>query len=271
MIRIGEIPYANCIPLFYALRKLTSEMDVTYLQGEPAELNRKLFEGQIDLAPSSSLEYGLHPDRYLLIPNISISAREKIESVLLLSRYPIENLAGKTILLSSASASSNALIRILLAKHYKITCRYLLSTAGSGEGSARPDAEIMIGDIALKTFLSKEKKGFLYDLGVLWHQFTGLPFVFALWIVRKAAVERNFREIEFLMKRLSESKEYVRTHLEEIAKVSPSAGLHPEDLLRYWDGISYELDGEEIRGLTLYYRYAEELGLLPKKPLLKFL
>ena len=72
MIRIGEITYANSVPIFAALRKMGLADPYEFIPGEPAELNRMLYAGEIDLAPCSSFEYGLHPTEYFLIPDLSI-------------------------------------------------------------------------------------------------------------------------------------------------------------------------------------------------------
>jgi chorismate dehydratase len=271
MIRIGEITYANCLPIFAALRKLAPRSDYTYVQGEPTTLNRFLFEGQIDLAPSSSFEYGLHPDQYLLIPNLSISSGQEIQSVLLFSRVPIEGLQGKRVLFSPASASSNALIQILLEKRYGLKPVY--GFAG-GEGSRIPegwDARIAIGNPALRAYLSTMEDVQVYDLSVLWREYTGLPFVFALWLVRREAAEKQEQDVRRLAAWLQEANEYAQSHFAELAEeFETSLQLPAASLVRYWQSISFDLDKEKIESLTRYYAYAEELALIPENPPLHF-
>jgi len=87
-LRVGRIPYANLAPIFHALTTHFSLEGVRFVAGTPSELNRKLRAGRLDISPSSSIEYGKHPDRYLLCPDISISSRSKVMSVLLLSNGP---------------------------------------------------------------------------------------------------------------------------------------------------------------------------------------
>jgi len=271
MIRIGEIPYANCIPLFHSLRKGGGTTGLTFVRGEPATLNRMLYNGKVDLAPSSSFEYGLHPERYFLIPDLSISSGEEIQSVLLFSEVPIEELGGKAILLSSASASSNALLRILLRKRYKLKCHYSLA-----EGGALEDAEIAarldIGNSALKAHLKHEEKGLVYDLSVLWREFTGLPFVFALWMIRQEIVHEKEEEIHRLAAQLRQARSYAELHYPEIAReVAESVGIRADNLVRYWESISYDLDDDKIASLQHYFDEASDLGLIPQTPILRFL
>ncbi len=271
MIRIGEITYANCIPIFAGLRKKDPRGPYGYRSGEPATLNRLIFSGEIDLAPASSLEYGLHPDRYLLVPDLSISSGHEVQSVILLSRVPVENLDGKTVLLSPASASSNALVRILLEKRYGMDCRYAYA---DGEGSTIPrecDARVSIGDGALKAYLNRSGASHLYDLSVLWREFTGLPFVFALWLVSREAAEREPENVRRLVLRLHEARGYAQSHFPQLAgEFEQRLEIPASALVRYWESISYDLSSEKIESLHKYYGYTEELGLIPESPPLNF-
>lgn len=271
MIRIGEITYANCIPIFAGLRKKDPRGPYSYRSGEPATLNGLLFSGEIDLAPASSLEYGLHPDRYLLVPDLSISSGREVQSVILLSRVPVENLDGKSVLLSPASASSNALVRILLEKRYGIRCRYAYA---DGDGITIPPeyhARIAIGDGALKAYLNRSGASHFYDLSVLWREFTGLPFVFALWLVSREATEREPENVRRLVHRLHEARAYAQSHFTELAgEFEQRLEIPASALVRYWESISFDLSPEKIDSLQVYYGYAEELGIIPESPPLNF-
>ena len=86
-LSIGHITYANCIPWFHFLRQCGFEGEI--IDGVPAELNRMLAAGEIDVCPSSSIEYALHPNDYLLLPRQSKSSIGPVESVLLFSPIPL--------------------------------------------------------------------------------------------------------------------------------------------------------------------------------------
>jgi len=273
MIRIGEIAYANSAPIFAALRRMGLADTYEFIPGEPAELNRMLYAGEIDLAPCSSFEYGLHPANYFLIPDLSISSDHEVESVLLISRLPIEDLHGKMILLSPASASSNALIRILLEKRYQAGCAYRFPEEGPHRSGFEANARIMIGNPALKVYLGKNRSrpGYVYDLSLLWRDFTGLPFVFALWIIRREAVLREKEEIARLVQSLYRARGFAESHFHEMAgEFEKALEIPAEDLVRYWESISFDLNEEKIKSLKSYFDYAEELGLIPKSPPLVF-
>lgn len=271
MIRIGEIAYANCVPICAAFRKMGGSEKYAFVQGEPAMLNRILYAGEIDVAPCSSFEYALHPKSYLLIPDLSISSEREVKSVLLTSRWPIKDLNGKTVLLSPASATSNVLVRVLLEKRYGHRCTFGHPEKDASPPGVHADAKVTIGNPALKSYLQDKKNEYVYDLSLLWNEFTDLPFVFALWVLRRDAAEKAPAEVSLLVRDLFRAREYAESHFEEIAAEFEGAMEIPRaDLVRYWETISYDLSEDKIRSLRRYFAYAEELGLLPETPSLEF-
>ena len=118
MLRIGEISYLNCTPIFSMLRSRFADPEYQFVCGTPAELNQRLRSAEIDICPSSSIEYARNPDSYLILPDISIASIGAVKSVLLFSPLPIEALNGAEIALTGESETSVALLKILLA------CRY---------------------------------------------------------------------------------------------------------------------------------------------------
>src|SRR6185369_136927 len=130
MLRIGRIEYANCTPIFHSLNELSPAGSYNYIGGVPARLNAMLAAGDIDVCPSSSIAYALHPERYLIIPDLSISSRGPVQSVLLFSNLPIEELDGRDVLLTSESDTSVNLLKILLKLRYDCSCSYRVTNNG---------------------------------------------------------------------------------------------------------------------------------------------
>ena len=272
MLRIGRISYANCTPLFHALEALYPDSGYEYVSGVPARLNDLLSMGEIDVCPSSSIEFARHFDDYLILPDISISSCGPVKSVLLFSTLPIEELNGREILLSSESATSVNLLKILLEKRYGFNCSFRVATGNRIVPMPESPAMLLIGDGALKE-LQSHSGLLVYDLGELWYQWTGLPFVFALWLVNRRAVEERGEDVRQLVRQLMQAKKYAAENLALIAKNSPDAvwmghGL----LLEYWENnISYDLDEVYCKGLKLFYRHAADMGLISQAPELVFL
>lgn len=271
MLRIGRISYANCTPIFHALEELYGDCGYEYIAGVPARLNDLLKKGEIDVCPSSSIEFARHIDDYLILPGISISSYGPVKSVLLFSKLPIEELDGSKILLSSESATSVNLLKILLEKRYSCNCSYQVATESPLFKTGFP-AMLLIGDSALKQLQSTSDL-LVYDLGEIWYRWTGLPFVFALWLVNMRSVKEQGEKVRMLAGQLVQAKKYAAENLEKIAENSADAewwGRKP--LVEYWErNISYDLNETYCEGLNLFYKYSAEMGLIRQAPKLVFL
>ncbi len=267
MLTIGQITYANCTPIFHELMKDFPADRYRMVRGVPAVLNGMLRQGEIDLCPSSSIEYGRRSDRYYLLPDLSISAIGPVKSVFLFSRVPIKELEGQTIGLTSESETSVVLLRILLQKYHGVTARF---EPTNGLDLDRFAACLLIGDTALKTALAKPD-GFCFDLGELWHAATGLPFVFALWIVRREVVERQYGELKLLLADLLAAKQRAEGAYGEIAESSQeSTWMDRKELVDYWQTISYDLTPAHQQGVCRFFLDAHDMGILPVAPELRF-
>lgn len=271
MLKIGRIQYANCTPIFHVLveqwEARGGQHELVY--GVPSALNHLLSSGCLDVCPSSSIEYALHADRYAILPNVSISSISEVASVLLLSRGPIEELDGKVILLSSESATSVNLLKILIAQRYGLNCEYRVCSLKMLEAESDAGALLLIGDAALNA--SCDPNGLhVYDLGRLWHEWTGLPFVFALWICRIEVA--STMELQLLCKDLVDAKQSAARRYAELARCyTDVTALDYDRLLAYWrDNISFDLDEQHQQGLRLYYEKAFHSGLIPQVPPLRF-
>ncbi len=271
MLRIGHIDYANCTPIFNAMHELFSDGDYEYVRGVPASLNRMLAAGEIDICPSSSIAFSMTPDNLLIMPDLSISSFGAVQSVLLFSLKPIEELDGSTVLLSAESATSVNLLKILLKKRFRCECIYRSTNQTAVDALGDAQAILLIGDSALHA-AQCEPAVFIYDLGALWYDWTGTPFVFALWLVSKEAFLRCESDLLTLANRFVAAKNYAMANLEKIVDESPEElWMGRERLLEYWKVLSYDLSEKHIEGLKQFYTFAAELGLIKSVPELVFI
>jgi chorismate dehydratase len=205
--------------------------------------------------------------KYVLLPDLSITSRNKVMSILLEAKVPIRDLNGKTVALTTASATSVVLLRIILEIFEELDVDFIQYEQGKEDPYDRADAVLTIGDLALKRAQAPVFPH-AYDLGELWHLKTGLPFVFALWQVnyRKNLEPDLARLYDILM----ESKRYGFSRLHQLADSSSGDfGIPAETLMRYWNCFSYEFGPVEQKGLLTYYGYAAELGVIDAVPDLK--
>jgi len=235
-------------------------------------LNRMLAEGEIDLCPSSSIEYGRSIGRYLILPELSISSIGPVKSVILFSTLPLDKLDGTSIGLTSESATSAALLRIIFKKYLGFSNQFVDMTVSSPlDALSTCRAVLVIGDTALR-WRDRLPGLFRYDMGELWYSLTGLPFVFALWMIREETVQTGREESVLLSARLLEAKRMAVSSLEKLASESGERSwMGQEELLSYWRTISYDLTDLHVEGLKLYFRCAVEMGILIEEPILRFL
>jgi len=260
MLKLGHIIYSNCFPPHAGILMNAVPFPFQLVEGIPTQLNRMLEDGFLDVSPSSSIEYGIHADRYLILPGFSITSRKNVMSILLESRVPIEDLNNKVVALTSASATSVILLRILLEMRYKARPSYIMFQQGIEDPGDKAAAMLTIGDFAI-TRREAALYPYRYDLGELWNGFTGLPFVFALWQVNDSREIR--KDLKQLYNILRESKTYGLENLDELArKTSSRFNLAAATLQEYWKLFSYDFGPEEQQGLVTFYGYAAELGAI---------
>jgi len=265
--RIGKLSYLNNAPMYYALDRNLSSLAGRYeiVEGPPSHLNQCIRQKKIDLTVASSIVYARNFEHYAILPDLSIGSDGPVKSVLLVSRVPMERLDKQPLLLTSDSETSVALVKILLSQRgvEPVYVRGNVLQGIKGDSCFPPDyaAFLIIGDSAL---LLREKGSypFIYDLGGEWKKMTGLPFVFALWIVRQEAFYLHGELVFQIWQALCASRHYSLTHPEEfIASVRTPAELSKEVCLRYIQkDLRYELSARYREGLIMYYRFLYELG-----------
>ncbi len=270
MLRVGKIPFLNLLPLFQALENNFPMDYVRFVPGPPYELNRKLRAGRLDISPSSSVEYGKLPERYLLCPGLSISSRAKVMSVLLFSHCSVDDLPGDPIAVTGSSDTSTLLLEILLREFRGKRNRLVRTALAPPEALQRFPAYLAIGDEAIRMNLAGAA-AHVTDLGEWWNRETGTPFVFALWIVSRDALQTRGEAVRRFARTLIRAKGVARENIDrENGGIRGPAWIPGDVLSEYWRNLSYDLSGE-IEGLARFFRLAAKLGRIPAVPPLRFL
>jgi len=257
MLNIGKIPYANLFPIFHYLDTRCDTSEYRFIEGAPSKLNKMLHNNELDISPSSSIEYIKNKEHYIILPDFSISSTGPIKSILLFSKFPIEKLAGKNIAVSAETDTSAVLLQIILKEFMKIECTFSpVDTRSVNNILTSFSAMLHIGDNAMIE-AKKQPAPYVYDLGELWYEHTGLPFVFALAIECKDSISAKKGLIEQFSKDLAAAKEFSKNNLESIATKAPQRKwLSEEELVSYWKIISYDLGKQHMEGLKLFEKYA---------------
>ena len=251
-LRVGAVNYLNTKPLIEGLTDFAPSIELSLAL--PSRLADQLAAGEIDVGLIPVIEY-FRGANYSFIPNIAIASRGPVLSVTLFSRVPWPRI--RTVALDEGSRSSAALAQILLRKRHGIHPRVEPLPIDTPADDLHTDAVLLIGDRAMRACLPGYT--FAYDLGQEWTDWTGLPFVYAVWAVRDGvdlgAAEQAFHR----------AKEHGLARAGAIAAREATAlGLDAGFCRRYLANvIHYDLGPRELAGLQRYRELAAELGLIP--------
>ncbi|MGA8036937.1 MAG: menaquinone biosynthesis protein [Candidatus Acidiferrales bacterium] len=293
-LRISIVEYLNTAPLVWGFTDgpLTGKYDLSFTV--PAQCAESLRRGDSDIAIIPSIEYQ-RIDSVVAIPGMSIAAKGEVRSLLLVSQRPIER--AKKIALDTSSRATQALVRILAHELWNIEPEFVQAVPDPAEMLRTADAGLVIGDPALRIAMKMEALAskaqrdlsgyapgeepccqgdpeempvpgfetvFVYDVAFQWCELTGKPCVLAIWAGRPEAITPE------VIADFEASKRYGIDRVREISEAaSIKLDLPPRALERYLtENIQYDLSGEYLEGLRLYYEKAARLGLIPGyKPL----
>jgi chorismate dehydratase len=265
--KLGHIQFLNCLPLYYGLVKNDVLLDVDLVKADPADLAVTLVNGDLDIAPIPAIEYARHADELMLLPDIAISSDGEVQSILLLSKSPAEELDGGVVALTNASRTSQVLARILLAKRWGVSPAYVQMPSDLGSMLREADAALLIGDDALRAYWQTPEHLRSYDLGTEWTAWTGLPMVYAVWAVRRDFVKSDPAGVARVADALSGSLDYCRLHLDDISDYAARWESFPAEQFRsYFDALQFRFGPRYREGLTRYLEEAHSIGQLDRVP-----
>ncbi|HEU6446126.1 MAG TPA: menaquinone biosynthesis protein [Gaiellaceae bacterium] len=246
MIRLGRISYLNMAPVFHGL-----EADVEEVRGVPTELNAALLDGQVDVAPISSIEWARNARELRLLRRMCVSSEGAAGSIQLVTRAPFSDI--RRIAVTPESATSVVLTKVLLPYADQVPL---------GEDA---DATLLIGDAALRSAFEDPTPH--YDLGRLWLERTGLPMVFAVWACPDPPPD-GMLELE---EALVGSVKRARREAGELARQAAEEYGYPAGwVARYFEQLRYSFGPRERAGLRHFLELARDAGELDVVPDLRF-
>ena len=277
-MRVGRIPYVNCYPVYGAIDRGVVPLNGTIVTGVPSALNRRMAEGALDISVVSAVEYARDARRYLLLPDLAISCDGPVRSVMLFSKRPAEELDGRRVIVSKSSMTSVALLELLFENVWRARPEFVAGDAEMSDIAAfdrdAHDARLVIGDAAL--VLRGESRPRLtaadvsaslpsypvaYDLGETWKTWTGLPFVFAVWVAQRTAPVADALGVHAT---LITSRNWGLEHLPTLAaQASEATGVSEPVCHEYLSGLDYGLSYEHLAGLTEFFRRLVAAGRVP--------
>ena len=240
--RVGSVPYLNAVPLTRGL-----EDEIQFVT--PSKLAEMLRRDELDAALVSVTEVLLH-DRYDVLDGVAIASLGEVRSVFVAHRYPIAEV--REIFCDPASLTSVNLLRVLLAER---GIQAELIPLPDYETAPSCDAVLLIGDRAID-FSRAEHDHQIWDLGTAWFELTKLPFVYAVWALRRGVENRELR------RHLREAKDFGVDTLDHIIRTRTEYDLDFRKDYLGWH-IHYHLGTDEKRGLAKFAELLRKHGLGP--------
>lgn len=269
-LRISAISYLNTAPLMWDFENgqtadaLKEHFQFSYTI--PSQCADELKAGTADIGIIPAAAYTTIPD-LAIIPDVAIASKNQVRSILLVSKVPLDKI--RNVATDNSSRTSAALVQVFLRKFVGVNPGFTPQKPDLKEMLRWHDAGLLIGDVALQ---AQTTGHYVYDLAEEWRRWTYLPFVFAFWAVRRQALESVSAGLN-VARVFQQSRDNGLQHVPEI--VDAWAGrlqLPAQDIHEYLtSNIDYSLDEENLKGLRLFYRYAEECNVLPPAPELRFL
>jgi chorismate dehydratase len=265
-LRIGRIPYINCYPVYGAIDRGLIKIDAELVDGVPTALNARMAAGDLDVSVVSAVEYARDSRRYLLLPDLAISCDGPVRSVMLFSKKPATELSGRRVLVSRSSMTSVALLELLFENVWHARPNFVptdaeISDVARFEGEDH-DARLVIGDAALLLSSGASPRyPHAYDLGEVWKEWTGLPFVFAVWVAQRNVVVNDALAVHA---GLINSRNWGIANVPILARQAASAtGVPIAACEEYLAGLDYGLSYPHLAGLTEFYRRLVQRGTVP--------
>jgi chorismate dehydratase len=279
-LRISIVQYLNTAPLVrgFTHGPFQGKYDLSFTV--PSLCAEALRKGEADVAIIPAIEYQRIPN-LVILPDLSIASKERVRSLLLLSKTPIRS--AESIALDASSRSTQALTKILCSARWQISPQFTEAAPDVPAMLRSSDAALVIGDPALRIAIAAEthatpgpdgewicegklagvpgvEKLHIYDAVREWWQMTERPAVLAVWAARPGIATPE------LAAEFAASLDFGLAHLPQIcAEAAPQLNLPERELLLYLrTNIDYSLDDENRKGLIAYYTYAYRLGLLEK-------
>lgn len=209
----------------------------------PSKCAEKLLTNQVDIG---LVPVAILPElpEYHILTDYCIGANQKVNSVILVSDVPLEEM--EEILLDYQSKSSINLVQVLAKNYWKISPKFTHAKVGFENQVNGKTAAVIIGD---RTFNLSKPYQYIYDLAEEWYKFTGLPFAFACWVSNKPIAP------EFVEK-LNQALAFGVAHIQESIELSSSNSITFDQLQQYLtNDISYELNDDKRKSIQLFLDY----------------
>jgi chorismate dehydratase len=264
-LRCGRIKYTNDLPIYAAFDAGAIAYPGSLHADTPARLNAMLLDGELDMSPISAFTWAANADDLVLLPDLCIGARDEVVSVVLVSSTPPPLLDHTPIFVSHESASGRNLLRVILERRYRITPEYI-DEPRPFDRALQGEPTLLIGDSAIDAIERFPEKQ-VYDLGRLWHEWTGRQTVFAVWATRRDVFASSAAAIRNCMHALTDAYTWSRSHSDEVVALAQRTIARPPGFYEtYYGKLNFTLHVAAQDGLAAYCRELLAIGAISASP-----
>ncbi|WJV51297.1 menaquinone biosynthetic enzyme MqnA/MqnD family protein [Streptomyces flavofungini] len=249
--------FLNCMPLYWGLARTGTLLDFELTKDTPEKLSEQLVRGDLDVAPVTLVEFLKNADDLVAFPDLAVGCDGPVMSCVIVSQVPLDRLDGARVALGSTSRTSVRLAQLLLAEKVGVRPDYYSCPPDLGLMMQEADAAVLIGDAALRAnLIDGPRLGLeVHDLGRMWKDWTGLPFVFAVWAARRDYLAREPEVVREVHQAFLSSRDL---SLDEVAKVSEQAArweaFDAGVLERYFTTLDFRFGAPQLAGVAEFAR-----------------
>ena len=280
-LRISIVKYLNTAPLVWGFTNGPFAGKYALSFTVPSQCAEAMSTGAADIAIIPAIEYQRIPN-LVVLPNLAIASQNRVRSLLIIAKEPIEQV--RSMALDRSSRSTQALTRILAAEHWKISPEFFETEPDLRAMLEKADAAMIIGDPALRLSVAIEKRGtvslqgrgacqaatlgidsaeifYVYDVVGEWRTFTNLPAVMAVWAARPEVVTLD------VLHAFAASRAFGMGQIPAICEKAARELDLPQPVLETYlrQNIDFTLGEENRRGLERYFKEAAKVGLIPRE------
>jgi len=256
--RVGHIEFLNCFPLLWGLTQAGNFSDLELIKDTPDRLSDALVRGELDIGPVSLLELLKNADDLVVLPDIAIGTDGPVMSCLIISRVPLSQLHEQPVALGSTSRTAVRLAQLLFSDLIGVQPKYFVCQPDLAAMLKEAPAAVLIGDTALRAALHEAPRLNLevHDLGQMWHEWTGLPFVFAAFAARREFAEREPEVAGCVHADLLQARELSFANMDEICEQAARyQDFDAATLKRYYiDALDFTLGDRQLAGIAEFAR-----------------
>ena len=256
--RVGHIQFLNCVPTYWGLARTGSLLDLDLSKDTPERLSDALVAGDLDISPITCVEYLRNADQLVVMPDIAVGSDGPVLSCVIVSQVPLDQLDGRKVALGSTSRTSVRLAQLLLAEQYGVQPDYYSCPPDLALMMQEADAAVLIGDAALRaTMFDGPRLGLeVHDLGAMWKDWTGLPFVFAVWAARRDFLEREPELVREVRRAFLASRDLSMEEVDKVAEQTARWELFDEPVLRRYfaEALDFSFGERQLEGMQEFAR-----------------